>query len=149
MSVRRYDTIVLGLLKKKKKKKKKEECQIAIFYFVWCIRKLRYYSDDIYTLILLEISCRPRWWCLKCVIVYLVWDIPAFVMYCVYGKSRSSLLIEYTDSNIYIRPANRPGFSGTIPEIQAVSRCPEFLFENPGFWRTGLRCKIFMRHAQM
>ena len=30
------------------------------------------------------------------------------------------------------RPANRPVFSGTIPEIQAVSRCPECLFENPG-----------------
>ena len=29
---------------------------------------------------------------LKCVIVYLVRDIPAFVMYCVYGASRSSLL---------------------------------------------------------
>ena len=31
------------------------------------------------------------------------------------------------------RPANHPVFSGTIPEIQAVSRCPECLFENPGF----------------
>ena len=27
-------------------------------------------------------------------------DIPAFVMYCVYGASRSSLLIESTDSMI-------------------------------------------------
>ena len=33
-------------------------------------------------------------------IVYLTRDIPAFVMYCVYGKSRSSLLIESTDSMI-------------------------------------------------
>ena len=31
-------------------------------------------------------------------IVYLARDIPAFVMYCVYGESRSSLLIESTDS---------------------------------------------------
>ena len=33
-------------------------------------------------------------------IVYLARDIPAFVMYCVYGESRSSLLIESTDSMI-------------------------------------------------
>ena len=31
-------------------------------------------------------------------IVYLARDIPAFVMYCVYGESRSSVLIEPTDS---------------------------------------------------
>ena len=34
-------------------------------------------------------------------IVYLVRDIPAFVMYCIYGVFRSSLLIESTDSMIY------------------------------------------------
>ena len=33
-------------------------------------------------------------------IVYLVRDIPAYVMYCAYGESRSSLLIESTDSMI-------------------------------------------------
>ena len=33
-------------------------------------------------------------------IVYLARDIPAFVMYCVYGESGSSLLIESTDSMI-------------------------------------------------
>ena len=43
------------------------------------------------------------------------------------------LVLRYEASTAYSRPANRPGFSGTIPEIQAVSRCPEFLFENPGF----------------
>ena len=32
------------------------------------------------------------------VIVYLARDIPAFFMYCIYGESRSSLLIESTDS---------------------------------------------------
>ena len=32
--------------------------------------------------------------------IYLAQDIPAFVMYCVYGESRSSLLIEFTDSMI-------------------------------------------------
>ena len=48
----------------------------------------------------IEISCTTRWWCLKCVIVYLARDIPAFVMYCVYGESGSSLLIESTDSMI-------------------------------------------------
>ena len=36
----------------------------------------------------------------KCVIMYLARDIPAFVMYCVYGASCSSLLIESTDSMI-------------------------------------------------
>ena len=33
-------------------------------------------------------------------IVYLARDIPAFVMYCVYGESGSSLLMESTDSMI-------------------------------------------------
>ena len=32
--------------------------------------------------------------------VYLARDIPAFIMYCVYGESCSSLLIESTDSLI-------------------------------------------------
>ena len=35
-------------------------------------------------------------------IVYIVRDIPAFVMYCVYGASPSSVLIESTDSMIII-----------------------------------------------
>ena len=35
-------------------------------------------------------------------IVYLARDIPAFVMYCVNGESGLSLLIESTDSMIYI-----------------------------------------------
>ena len=35
-------------------------------------------------------------------IVYLTRVIPAFVMYCVNGTSRSSLRIESTNSNIYI-----------------------------------------------
>ena len=35
-------------------------------------------------------------------IVYLAGDIPTFVMYCVYGESGSSLLIESTDSMIHI-----------------------------------------------
>ena len=49
---------------------------------------------------------RTRWWCLKCVIVYLARAIQAFVMYCVNGTSRSSLLIESTDSMIYIYREN-------------------------------------------
>ena len=53
-----------------------------------------------YTLIRLEISRRTRWWCLKCVEVFLALDIPPFVMYCVNGKPRSSLFIESTDSMI-------------------------------------------------
>ena len=35
---------MLGLLKKEE-----EECQIAIFYFARCVRKLRYYSDVIHS----------------------------------------------------------------------------------------------------
>ena len=34
--------------------------------------------------------------------MYLARDIPAFVMYCIYGESRSSLLIESVDSMIII-----------------------------------------------
>ena len=45
MSVRRYDTITLGLLKKEEE----EQCQIAIFYFAWCVCKLCYYSDIIHS----------------------------------------------------------------------------------------------------
>ena len=55
-----------------------------------------------YTFILLEISRRTRWRCLKCVIVYLVQVIHPFVMYCVYGESGSSLLIESTYSMIQL-----------------------------------------------
>ena len=46
----------------------------------------------IHSFILLEISRRTRWWCLKCVTVYSARDIRPFVMYCVSGKPRSSLL---------------------------------------------------------
>ena len=35
-------------------------------------------------------------------IVYLARDIPAFVLYCIYGESRSSLLRESTDSMIVL-----------------------------------------------
>ena len=48
------------------------------------------------------ISRRTLWWYLKCVMLYLVRDIPAVVMYCVNGKSGSSILIVSTDSMIYI-----------------------------------------------
>ena len=54
------------------------------------------------TLTQLKISRRTRWWCLKYAIVYLVREIPAFEMYCVNGASRSSVLIESTDSMIRI-----------------------------------------------
>ena len=62
------------------------------FYFARCVRKLAPYCD-VNTLILLEISRGTRWWCLKCVIVYLARDIPAFVMYCVKGES--VMIIDY------------------------------------------------------
>ena len=78
--------------------KKKKECQMAIFYFARRARKLRYYGDVIHSFEWK--SAVERWWCIKCVIVYLAQDIPPFVMYCVYGESDSSLLIESTDSTI-------------------------------------------------
>ena len=40
-------------------------------------------------------------------IVYLARDIPVFVMYCVYEESRSSLLIESTNSMILYWPFDR------------------------------------------
>ena len=43
MSVRRYDTTALGLLKKE------EEGEIAIFYFARCVRKIALYSDVIHS----------------------------------------------------------------------------------------------------
>ena len=45
-SVRRYDTIAVGLLMKNKKK---DESQIAMFYFTWRARTLRYYSVVIHS----------------------------------------------------------------------------------------------------
>ena len=94
-------------------RKRRKNAKSRFFYFARCIRKLALYSHVI-ILIRLQISRRTRWWCLKCVIVYLARDIPTFVMYCVivylardiptfvmyciYGTSRSSLLIESTDS---------------------------------------------------
>ena len=36
-------------------------------------------------------------------IVYLARDIPTFVMYCIYGESGSSLLVESTDLMIVLR----------------------------------------------
>ena len=45
MSVRRYDTIALGLLKKEEE----EEGEITIFYFVLCVRKIALYSDLIHS----------------------------------------------------------------------------------------------------
>ena len=44
-------------------------------------------------------------------IVYLARDIQAFVMYCVNGTSRSSLLIESSDSMILILCISSGGFS--------------------------------------
>ena len=70
-----------------------------IFYFARCIRKLALYSDVIH---LFDWKSAVEHDGVKCVIVYLARDIPAFVMYCVNGESGSSLLIESTDSMIYV-----------------------------------------------
>ena len=82
----------------KKEEEEDEEGEIAIFYFARRVRKIALYSDLIHSF---DWSRRTRWWCL-CMIVYLARAIQAFVMYCVNGTSRSSLLIESTDSMIII-----------------------------------------------
>ena len=43
---------------------------------------------------------RLRQWQLKELFLYIDWDIVDFVMYCIYGQSRPSLLIQSTDSII-------------------------------------------------
>ena len=43
----KIDTIALGLLKKEEEEE--EECQIAIFYFARCVRKIALYSDVIHS----------------------------------------------------------------------------------------------------
>ena len=74
-------------------------CQIVIFYFALCLRKLRYYRDDIHSF---------DWKsALERMVVFKMGDsVPSarysrFVMYCVYATSRSSLLIESTDSMMH------------------------------------------------
>ena len=54
----------------------------------------------LYTLFRLEISHRTRWCCKMRDSVPIARDIPAFIMYCVNGASRSSLLIESTNPMI-------------------------------------------------
>ena len=108
MSVKRYDIIALGLLKKEEEEELEEEerrMPNGDFFtshgaYVNCAVIAMLYTHSI------EISHRTRWWCLKCVIVYLTRYIPAFVMYCVNGESGSSLLIESTDSMIHTGECN-------------------------------------------
>ena len=58
-----------------RRRRKEEECQIAIF-----TSRDAYVKCAVIALIPLEISHRTRWWCLKCVIVYIARDIPTFVI---------------------------------------------------------------------
>ena len=51
-------------------------------------------------------------------IVYLARDIPPFVMYCVNGKPRSSLIIESTDSMILLYPQTKDNKSILQLELQ-------------------------------
>ena len=77
---------------------------MAIFYFARRAPKLRYYGDVIHSFYWK--SAVEHDGGLKCVIVYLARDILPFVMYCVNGKPRSSLLIESTDSVILTNIVN-------------------------------------------
>ena len=56
--------------------------------------------------------------------MYLARDIPAFVMYCVYGASRSSQLIESTETKIAISG----GFlnSSTV-SVGFAQTCPNYM----------------------
>ena len=49
MSVRKYDTTALGLLKKQEEEEEEEEGEIAIFYFARRVRKIALYSDLIHS----------------------------------------------------------------------------------------------------
>ena len=80
-----------GRSTEERRKKKKKNAKSRFF-----TSRGAYVNLRCYTLIRLEISSRTRWWCLKCVIVYLARDIPVFVMHYNYG------FIESTDSMIYI-----------------------------------------------
>ena len=74
---------------------------MAVFNFARRARKLRYYGDVIYSWYR-KSAVEHDSGVFKCVIVYPARDIRPFVMYCVNGKPRSSLLIESTDSMILI-----------------------------------------------
>ena len=78
-----------------RRSRRKKNAKLLFFTSRGAYVNLRYIA-----LILLEISGRTRWWYLKCVIVYLAREIPAFIMYCINGESGSSLLIESTGSMI-------------------------------------------------
>ena len=54
---------------------KRRKCQIGNFYSARRIRKLALYSDVIHSFDW-KSAVGTRWWCLKCVIVNLVRDIP-------------------------------------------------------------------------
>ena len=64
-------------------RRREEESQIAIFYFARCIRKIALYRDVIHSFDWKSAIEHD----VKCVIVYLARDIPAFVMYCIYRIS--------------------------------------------------------------
>ena len=70
---------------------------MAIFNFARLAPKLCYYGDVIYSFYWKSAVEHDG----GVVIVYPARDIRPFVMYCVNGKPRSSLLIESTDSMIY------------------------------------------------
>ena len=77
----RTTTVTLAApLPRVNKNKKNAKSRVYFLLRVAHTQMARYY-----TLNRLQISCRTRCWCLKCVIVYPARDIPAFVMYCVYG----------------------------------------------------------------
>ena len=56
-------------------------------------------------------------------VVYLARDIPAFVMYCVYGEFRSSLLIELESTNSMIFQAVRRAVNVPVPYVY-LNICP-------------------------
>ena len=63
--------------------------------------KLRYYGDVIHSFDW-KSAVGHDGGVLKCVIVYLASDIPAFVMYYIYGESRSSLLVrQLYDTDVF------------------------------------------------
>ena len=99
--------------RRRKIRRKKKNAKSCFFNSRVAYIKLR-----CYTLLRLEISHRTRWWCLKCVIVYLARVIPAFVMYYVNGASCSSL---YT--NRVYRLYDILSFSSSRCTAKVLSTC--------------------------
>ena len=75
-------------------------------------------------------------------IVYLAGAIQAFVMYCVNGTSRSSLLIESTDSMISME------FMANVSSMEGEEKLSKALPDSPHLWKESKRLVILRPNGQ-